>query len=228
MDDRAIFIIICVLVLFGCYLLYKLFYNRRAVFRRTLRKAPLTPITNAKDGELVRVIGTVDYLDQPLTAPFSKRKGVFYYLRVEERKTSGSGSSKSHHWTKVHDEHRAKRFWVVEGKHRALVDEEEVEGFLEMDEGDVTGFGIASTKQIEKFLMKRKVKTHEWYGMPKTLGCKEGIVSKGERVVVWGRAQWVDAAEIEGSKYQGKVLRITATDVDPVHLSDKADVLSIR
>lgn len=77
-------------------------YGERQVTRRTLVGARSARIAGVVEGEGVKLVGKLAYADEPLQAPFSRRRCAAYWLTVEQQSggdsESGTRSSRSDAW----------------------------------------------------------------------------------------------------------------------------------
>lgn len=79
MPQVLIGIAVMVLVIYG------IFFNTMAKQRRRMRALKIVRIADAKDGELVRVVGVVEPMTSTATslvAPFSSRESVYFYAAL--------------------------------------------------------------------------------------------------------------------------------------------------
>lgn len=159
----------------------------RARRRRLLRRAKGVPIVQAKDGELVKIVGRLHYAEgeQPLRAPLSERFGAFYRVQVEERRSSGKNS----YWKEIINERATHQTIWLQGarpEERALVDLGRADVELVMDARYDSGFLNDPSPRLEAFLADHGYSGEGWV-FNKTLRYHEGVLEQGERIAVLGR-----------------------------------------
>jgi len=74
------------------YLVY--YYSAKQVIIRTLRQIPLKPAQSLKTNELSKVFGKALHVQDPLIAPCTRRKCVFYQMKIQQKVSNGKNS----HW----------------------------------------------------------------------------------------------------------------------------------
>ena len=74
------------------YLVY--YFSRKAVVKRKLKKAVDSKISDFISGDIAKVVGTVEFVGEPLIAPLSGRHCAYYYyyILVEELISDGKKS----------------------------------------------------------------------------------------------------------------------------------------
>lgn len=165
-------------------------FSARARRRQLLRKAKGVRISQARDGQLVKVVGRLHYADgeEPLRAPLSDRFGAFYVVEVEEHKRG-----KNERWKEIIRERATHQtIWIVgaaEGE-RALVDLGVADVELVMDARYESGFFNDASPRLESFLAAHGYGSEGWLFnkyLNKALRYREGVLEQGERIAVLGR-----------------------------------------
>ncbi|HEU0033546.1 MAG TPA: hypothetical protein VFQ53_23100 [Kofleriaceae bacterium] len=90
------------------------YWSSRSVIFRKLRKLPRTPIAQAVETELVRIVGTVKQLEPPVRAPVSGAPCVYYKVIVEQRYREG--------WRTMITDAAGAPFWLEDESGRAIID----------------------------------------------------------------------------------------------------------
>ena len=197
------------------------FYRRKAVIKRKLRRADFKRIHLVNDGELVTIAGNVVYHERHMNAPLSGRPCVYYHATVERKKSSGKSSK----WVKEIDEASCVDFVLDDGQNLAIVEANAIEGYLEMDEHFRSGTFNDATPTMEAFLNKYNYKsTTSILNMNKPLRYKEGALELHEYVIVCGTCSWESAKDYDIQGHE-QVLVIRATQEHPVYISDVKDIL---
>lgn len=95
--------------------IYASYYlSSRSVIFRKLRKLPRSPIAQAAENQLVRIVGTVRQLEPPVIAPVTGEPCVYYKVHIEQRSHDG--------WRTVVDEADGAPFWIEDESGHAIVD----------------------------------------------------------------------------------------------------------
>ena len=97
MED--IYIIIGTITLFLIIGIISIFFNKRVIIKRKLRKATLKSIHSFRNGDLAKIVGSVELVDPPLKSPLSHRSCCYFHVVVEQLVKSG----KNHRWKKIID-----------------------------------------------------------------------------------------------------------------------------
>lgn len=90
------------------------FFSADVLTRRALKRRPVTPIRQLRDGERVRVRGRIVALEEVLTAPLSHRTCVHYLARVDQE-------SANNNWGEIASEQRTVDFILDDGADRLHV-----------------------------------------------------------------------------------------------------------
>jgi len=187
-DHTPFFIMfaIIVAVLIGT-VLWKYVLSPRARRRRLLAHYRGVRIAQTQDGELVKLVGLVRYVEgnPPLVAPLSEREGVHYFVEVDQRKSSDTNAR----WTELIREHATHSEMWIEGPskgERALVDLASADVELVMDKSWTSGFRNDATPTLKRFLARHGERS-EGILFNKGLRYREGVLEGGERVAVLGR-----------------------------------------
>ena len=98
-------LVIFVPVLIGVLVYY---FNTKQRIIRILSKLPIKQIGSLKNNELTRFSGKALHVKEPLIAPYSKRKCIFYVIKIEQKKSSG----KSSHWKTLVKEEKIQEFFL--------------------------------------------------------------------------------------------------------------------
>ncbi|MFK7985611.1 MAG: hypothetical protein AB8I08_06230 [Sandaracinaceae bacterium] len=224
---HVLFILFIPVAVFGAVFLFWYFSaDQRA--KRAIRAVALSRISEAGDGERVRVVGQIE-LEAPVTSPLSGRKCAYWRVLVEERRNSGKNNT----WRTLIDEHDGVDFLLRDPTGLAVVEAMHVTAVLEKDGTGGSGFLRDPSPQLEAFLAERGHDTKGWF-FNKTIRYYEGVAEPGELIAVVGVAKWErdpDASTRAGEGYREahvpKRLRIRAPeDGTALLLSDQSDALS--
>ena len=198
------------------------YFSRKAVVKRKLKKAKKTLISLCKNEEIVKVVGRVEIVGEPLIAPLSGRKCAYYHVLVEEKQSHG----KSSHWHTLIEEEITTKFILSEKTGTALIDTSHVKSYLVQDAHYESGFLQDAHNHLEHYLIKHGHASTGLLGFNKTIRYKEGILEEQEPVAVTGLGRWVDGKDKDLPGKYKKVLIIQSYSGEPVYLSDDPDTLT--
>jgi len=164
---------------------YRDLFSRRGRARRALRKARKLSIAEARDGELVKLVGTLGLDgDTQVTAPLTGRPCAFFRTTVEQQQATGPRNT-SHWVTVIEESDFCPRFWIDDGSGRALVELVLPEVVLQMDASFRSGFLNDATPELEAFLNRHSESSQGWV-FNKAMRYREGALEPGEEVAVYG------------------------------------------
>ncbi len=206
----GVFIVILVFVLLGLY------FNKKAVIKRKLKKAVGKKISDIVSGEIAKVVGKVEFVGEPLIAPLSGMHCAYYCVLVEQQKSTG----KSTHWDTIIEEEVGGKFVIRDGRHCAHIDSRNVKGVLVEDRQYSSGYRNDATPGLEKYLNDHEQKSVGVFGWNKNIRYKEGVLEEGELIAAMGRGEWKNAEQVQLPDTYDRVLEISSTDQEPVYLSD--------
>ncbi|MCU4175659.1 hypothetical protein [Carboxylicivirga sp. N1Y90] len=215
------FIPVIFVAVFVLIVLVSVFYNKKAIIKRKLKKAPLKRISSFKDGELAKLVGKVEFVEEALKAPLSGRECAYYHIRVEQQVSSG----KSSHWKTIVDEVVANKFVIREGNEAAFVHSTKVKSHVVEDRKYRSGFLNDASEKLEAYLNRHGLESENFLGLNKTIRYREGILEKGEKIAVLGTGKWTDASQLDLPDYYGRVLYMSSRDDQQVYLSDDPETL---
>lgn len=153
-----------------------------------LRQVDVTPIADAKAGELVRIVGVLKKHEALVAAPLSGRLCAHYEVRVLEYVSSG----RSGRWQLRFRETESRSFVVADASGRALVDVRSFECAVVRDQNRRSGTFQDATPELEAILARNAMQSTGLLGLNRSLRYEEGVLELGERVTVLGRARWED------------------------------------
>ena len=193
------------------------FYSKRKTIMRELTKSPAKPINSVKDNETVRLHGRAQFKDEPLLAPLSGRKCVYYHVVVEQKGDKNS-------WRQIASEFKAQDFYLLVGDELALIKSQashRVLHYLVADHVRKSGWRNDATPLLESFLAKHgKRSTTMLFNANKTLRYKEAVIIKDEPIVVKGLGKWQALDQpIEGFSYS-RILTLNSTQSDKLIVTD--------
>jgi hypothetical protein len=162
--------------------------SRTGKARRLLERAKLVKVGDAREGEVVRIVGRVRLDDDPLRAPLSERPCAAYEIEVEERRTSLL--LQGGRWRRVlrHADHLP-RFLIEDETGSAVVELGEPYVLVTHDVTESSGVGKAPPLGFGAFLAAHGVGTKGSL-VNKRMCFTEGIIWEGQQLVVLGLCRW--------------------------------------
>ncbi|WP_299014643.1 hypothetical protein [uncultured Polaribacter sp.] len=161
-------IILLALVGFTIVFLASYFDNKQRIIR-TLKKLPNKPRSGLKTNQFVKVTGTARQIDEVLIAPYSKRKCVFYNIKIEQEKRSG----KNKYWSTIVDEEKIQDFFIEQNGEYVLVKPQQnpknYKSYMVKDKKTSSGIFNAPTPEFLAVLEKYNVKTKGFFGENKQI-----------------------------------------------------------
>ena len=113
--EAQIFLVIAGIILAG--FIVSRFFTKKARIKRKLKKAELKKLTNFKNGDVAKIVGTVEIIGTPLIAPLSGRECSVYYIHIEERVSSGKSAT----WKTRVKEEISSKYVIREGNNCAYI-----------------------------------------------------------------------------------------------------------
>ncbi|WP_417608562.1 hypothetical protein [Owenweeksia hongkongensis] len=205
-------------------MIYNFFFSKKARINRKLKKAPSRKISEFKDGEVAKIVGEVFPIGEQLLAPLSKRECSYYYVLIEQKKSSGKNS----YWRTIIENEVSHKFLIKEGEHYALINDTRVMSNIVIDKEYSSGLLNDAAMRLESYLKKHNHESENFFGFNKRLRYKEGILETNERVSVLGQGQWKSAEELELPLEYGNILVLTAADDEHIYLSDNPETTQVN
>jgi hypothetical protein len=192
-----------------------LYYNSGFVATmRTLRKTPKQLISSFEDGDVGKMVGTVQEPETSLIAPLSGTKCVYYRLHVESKRSIINSRRKT-----LIDEWEVIPFQLQDSSGRASI---EVDPFVDAIQNNVeqrVGMFKKPSDEQQELLNKYLEDNRSNPVFSKMLIFTVTTLDVGEIAAIWGEATW---NENDAGK---KTLTIGAGQ-GPVLISDALDTLN--
>ncbi|WCO01856.1 GIDE domain-containing protein [Psychroserpens ponticola] len=217
-------IIAIVLTVFGIIVFCSYYFSKKNVIIRTLAKIPNKPASSLKTNELSKVTGKALHVKEPLTAPFSIRKCVFYQIIIEQKVSTGKSSS----WKTLIKEERFQEFFVQTKTEFVIIKPQEhpknYSCHLVKDKDQSSGAFNDPTPQFESLLKRYNIDPQTFFGFNKRLRYKEGIIAIGEEITVAGIAKWKTLSEPIPEYPYSKIATLESTDKQKIIITDLPEV----
>ncbi|OAD46379.1 GIDE domain-containing protein [Polaribacter atrinae] len=214
-----LFFVIVGLIIFITY-----YFSTKQKIIRTLSKLPIKQIGSLKNNELTRFTGKALHVKEPLIAPFSKRKCVFYVIKIKQRKSNG----KQQRWRTIVHEEKVQDFFLEKNSDFAMVrlhqNPKNYTSYLVADKKVKSGTFNAPTPEFTALLENYNIKSESFFGFHKTLRYTEAIIEIGEEITVAGIAKWKSLkAPIEGYSYS-KIAELESSDKQKLIITDLPNI----
>lgn len=185
------------------------FFSDKQRILRELKKGRRKQISQIREKEYAKVIGKAKYVDEPLIAPLSGRKCVYYKVHVERKGDKN--------WHTVVKETKSQDFFIENNSEIAIVKasfetEKNKRVHLVQDHERNSGFLNDASHKLNAYLKQHHKSSTNLLGLNKTMRYKEGIIALDETIAVKGIAKWKALNEpVEGYSYS----RILTFDGSP-------------
>lgn len=215
MEILILIIPVFILIIFLAY-----YFDNKQIVVRTLKKLPSSGISGIRTNQLTKVTGKALHVEEPLVAPFSKRKCIFYRIKIEEKRHTG----KSSHWVTLVKDERFQPFFIERNGEYVIVNPSRnpinYRAHLVIDKKTSSGFFKESTPEFEQLLREYNVRSKGFLGFKKSIRYQEAIIEVGEEVTVAGIAKWKNLNEpIEGYSYS-KIASLESTEKQKIIITD--------
>ncbi len=185
---------IVILIIVGGLIIHH-YFNDKAVILRKLSKIPLKRSSSFKTNEIVKINGKALHVEAPLIAPFSKRKCVFYTMKIEQKKSSG----KSSYWDTIVNEEKIQIFFIENNGDLVIVEPKKhpknYKSFLVQDKKTESGTFKDPTPEFKALLNYYDINSETFFGFNKQLRYTEGVIEIGEQITVAGVSKWKQLEE---------------------------------
>jgi hypothetical protein len=159
-----------------------LYFARDTRARRKLARAPVQAIAVVAPGTTARLTGTVQRLDEELTAPLSGRPCVYYLAVVQEYRSSGN----SGHWVEILREEQHVDFLLRDGTGLAQIRMDTPHAVAVQDHRTRSGTFDDATPVEAAFLERFNKLSVNFLGLNRSLRYREGALELGEAITVLG------------------------------------------
>lgn len=218
-------IILLALVGFSIVFLAYYFDNKQSIIR-TLKKLPNKPISGLKTNQFTKVTGKAKNLEEPLIAPYSKRKCVFYKIKIEQKKRSG----KNKYWSTIVNEEKIQAFFIEKNGDYVMVKSKQnpknYKSYLVADKKTSSGIFNEPTPEFLAVLEKYNIKTQGFFGINKQIRYSEGIIEIGEEITVAGIGKWQSLKAPIANYSYSKIAALESTVDQKLIITDLPNISS--
>lgn len=227
LDKEVIVPIIFILIIFAGVIIYFFDDKRRTI--RLMSSLKNSNINNLKINELIKVSGKAKSIREPLIVPYSKRKCVYYLIKIEEEK----GDDDNSYWRTIIKEEKTQEFLLEKNGDIVFVklnnSPKNYKSQIIIDKKVTSGTFNDATHEFESLLKKYNLKSTGFLGFNKQLRYTESIIEVGEEITIAGFIKWKNINKtINGYSYSkipsiesSKQQKIIITDIPKEKLNKK-------
>jgi len=226
LKNDAIAIIPVIILVIGTILFVSYYFSAKQVILRKLAKTPIKSSSGIQTNAFVKVHGKALHVKEPLIAPLSGRKCIFYKLKIEKQVSNG----KSAHWKTIHSEENFQEFFVDSRGDYVIVrptkkPKKNYKSYLIKDKKMSSGAFKSPSPEFESILRNYGIDPQGLFGFNKTLRAFEGIIEVGETITVGGVAKWKNLSEpIEGYPYS-RIAELVSDNNQQLYITDDPKAL---
>jgi len=222
MSQPIIFTLLFAVV--GIIIFYNYYFSNKNVIIRTLSKIPHKPASSLKTNELSKVSGKALHVEDPLIAPYSKRKCVFYQIIIQQKVSTG----KSSHWKTIVEEERSQDFFIQTKTDFVIVSPKDnpknYKCFLVKDQDQNSGTFNDPTLKFIALLKHYHIDHTTLFGFNKRLRYQEGVIEIGEEITAAGVAKWKTLNEPLPEYPYSKIATLESDDKQKIIITDLPEV----
>ena len=221
-------IIIIALSFIGIVMFLTYYFSKKKVIIRTLAKIPNKPASSLKTNVLSKVTGKALHVKDPLIAPYTNRKCVFYQIIIEQKVSTGKSSS----WKTLVKEERFQDFFIQTKNDFVIIKPlENPKNYichLVKDKDQSSGAFNDPTPRLRRILETYRIKPETFLGFNKKIRYKEGVIEIGEEITVAGIAKWKTLSEPFPEYPYSKIATLESTDKQKIIITDLPEVRQKR
>lgn len=196
------------------------YFSKKNVILRTLAKIPVKPASSLKTNELSKVTGKALHVKEPLIAPYSKRKCVFYQIIIQQKVSTG----KSSRWKTIVEEERSQDFFIQTKTDFVIVSPKDnpknYKCYLVKDQDQNSGTFNDPTLKFIALLKHYHINHTTLFGFNKRLRYQEGVIEIGEEITVAGIAKWKTLSEPIPEYPYSKIASLESVDKQKIIITD--------
>ena len=155
-------------------------FDKHERIRRLLRRARTIPIRDVRDGQVAKVVGRVRPPGEPLIAPLTGRKCVYWEIEVTEWE-----GTRARQITRTHDQ---RDFVIEDGTGRALVATRRSAIAAKIDARWARHDD--ENARAREALRALGIKAYDGVGAARQLTYSEAVIEVGEQIAASGRCSW--------------------------------------
>jgi hypothetical protein len=194
------------------------FFSDKSRILRELKKVRRKAIHSVRENEYVKIVGKAKHAGEPLIAPLSKRKCVYYDVKIEEKRGK--------HWRTIVDDVQFQDFFINTGTENAILNlhiqrDNTKRIHLVTDHSLNSGTFKNTTPEIEQYLQQNGIKSTGFFGMNKGLRYKESIIELDEEIAVMGIGKWKTIDTPIDGYSDSRILTLTGSKEQKLLVTDE-------
>ncbi|MGH1387504.1 hypothetical protein [Kordia sp.] len=195
-----------------------LYFSPKNIVLREVKKIRRKPIHSVRKNEYAKVIGKAKSADKPLVAPLSKRKCVYYDVKIKEKRGK--------HWRTIVDDVQFQDFFLQAGTENAVIHlntrrKSEKRIHLVADHAISSGFLNNLDEEAAHYLKQYGKNSTTTFGFNKTLRFTERIIEVDEEIAVIGIGKWTTIDTPIDGYSDSRVLALTGTEKQKLLITDE-------
>lgn len=226
MEGPSLFII--VIIVFGAIAFFSYYFNKKNVIIRTLKRIPLKPTSGLKTNQLAKVSGKALHIKEPLIAPYTHRKCVFYQIIIQQKVSTGKSTT----WKTLIEDEKHQDFFVETKNDFVIIspsqNSKNMVSYLTKDNEQNSGSFNEPTQRLRQILDSYNINPETYFGFNKRLRYKEGIIEIGETITVAGIAKWKTLSEPIPEYPYSKIATLESANNQKLIITDLSEVLNHR
>ncbi|AXG68577.1 hypothetical protein KORDIASMS9_00792 [Kordia sp. SMS9] len=213
------YIIIGVIIVSGIMLItLSTFFSKKNRILRELKKVRRKAIHSVRNREYVKIVGKAKHAGNPLIAPLSKRKCVYYDIIVKEKRGK--------HWKNIINDVQFQDFFIQAGTESAVIHlsdrrTEEKRIHLVADHKFRSGFLKNANEDVEHYLNEYGKNSTGLFGLNRTIHYTERVIEIDEEIAVMGIGKWTTIDTPIDGYSDSRVLALTGTKEQKLLITDE-------
>lgn len=220
LTSNEIIIIPIIIIVVGSIIFLSYYFSIKQVVLRKLSKIPRKSVGGLKTNELTKVSGKALHVKEPLIAPLSGRKCVFYSIKIQKRVSNG----KSSHWKTIIKEEKTQEFFISSNGDFVIVQPSQSPknyiSYLIKDKRASSGAFNDPTPEFNSLLKRYHIDPKSFLGFNRSLRYTEGIIEIGERITVAGIAKWKTLSEPIPEYPYSKIAELVSEGKEKIIITD--------
>jgi len=204
------------------------YFNGKRVILRKLSITPNKPVGSLRTNEFTKITGKALHVREPLIAPLSKRKCIFYSVTIQKRVSTG----KSSHWKTIVKEEKIQEFFINNNGDYAIIkptkSPKNFISYLVTDKKARSGAFNSPTPEFESLLRQYNIESTNFFGFNKSLRYTEGVIEIGELITVAGIAKWKTLSEPIPEYGYSKIAALESSDKQKLIITDLPTANAVR
>jgi hypothetical protein len=195
-----------------------IYFSDKNRILRQLKKIRRKAIGSVRENEYVKIVGKAKHAGEPLIAPLSKRKCVYYHVVVEKKNGK--------HWRTIIDDKQFEDFFINTGTEDAILNlrvqrDDTKRIHLVTDHNASSGAFNSADEDLERYLKLKGQESKGVFGFNKTIKYKESIIELNEEIAVMGIGKWKTIDKPVDGYSSSRILTLTGTKEQKLLVTDE-------